>query len=268
MPYITNNGVKIHYEVEGQGTPIVFQHGFAATLWTWRDFGYAEALGQEYQLILVDGRGHGESDKPHDPEAYRPDTIANDYIAILDALGIEKAHFMGFSMGGNIGFKCLARYSLLRFYSFIIGGSSPLKRPAVVGSPPGGFTLVLQEAVAKGMDVWLAGREKMLGMKLTPAQRARQLANDPHALLTMQKTTAGWPDAEDILPKITIPVLLFAGDADPSHDRVKEAVKYLPNSSFVSIPGMNHDQSLMHSELVLPHIKRFLAEVGKSNGNR
>ncbi len=262
MPYALSQGVRIHYEVEGQGTPLMLQHGFAATLWTWRDFGYARELGKEYQLILVDARGHGESDKPRDPEAYRADIIAGDYVAILDALKIEKAHYIGYSMGGNIGFKCLARYALPRFHSFIMGGSSPLRRPEAERRSSG-FSRMLQEAAEKGMGLWLAEREKMVGT-LTPAQRARQLANDPYALLAMQKATAVWPDAEDFLPKITIPILLFAGDADPSHARASEAVRYLPNATFVSIPGLNHDQTLMHGEMVIPQIRKFLAEVSKN----
>ncbi|MCH7787371.1 MAG: alpha/beta fold hydrolase, partial [Chloroflexi bacterium] len=63
MPYADNNGVKIHYEVEGEGPPLVLQHGFTRSLQGWRDNGYVTALKDDYKLIMVDSRGHGASDK-------------------------------------------------------------------------------------------------------------------------------------------------------------------------------------------------------------
>lgn len=261
MPFIDNNGVKIHYEVEGEGPAILMQHGFAATCWTWRDFGYAQELSKNFKCIRVDARAHGESDKPHDPAFYSPDVIAGDYTAILDALGIEKCHYIGYSMGARIGLSCLARYALPRLNSLMLGGVGLFRtRQPVAPRPQDGFSQMLEEASEKGMDVWLAYREKMVG-KLTEEQKARQLANDPRALLTMQKALSGWPGAEDLLPVLKLPVLIFAGDADPAYPGAKEGAARLTDATFVTIPGMDHDRALMHSEMVLPHLKRFLARV-------
>ncbi len=265
MPYINNNGVRIHYEVEGNttGQPLLMQHGFAATRWTWRDFGYARELGKDYQLILVDARGHGESDKPHDPSSYRPEVVARDYITILDNMGIEKTHYIGYSMGARIGLL-LARYAMPRLHSLILGGVSFYRRPAgEVSRRDDNFTRMLLEAAERGMDVWLSQREKMLGIHLTPAQRARQLANDPKALLAAREAFAEWPDNSDLLPKITVPTLIFMGEADPPYERAKEAAKIIPKATFVSFPGLNHDATLMHSELVIPHVKKFLGEASR-----
>ncbi|MFH0846804.1 MAG: alpha/beta fold hydrolase [Chloroflexota bacterium] len=262
MPYAVNQGVRIHYEVEGHGTPLILQHGFAATLWTWRDFGYARDLGKDYRLILVDARGHGESDKPHDPEAYRPEIVARDYTTILNDLGIEKSHYLGYSMGGRIALACLARYALERFRSFILGGVSPYRRP-VAGERRDDFTRLLEAAAEKGMNFWVTEREKILGLTLTPAQRSRQLANDPQALLALRRKSREWESAEAILPEIKVPCLFFVGEADPSYPGAKEAAERMPGATFISIPALNHDQTLMHSELVLPHIKKFLSEVNR-----
>ncbi len=264
MPFVDNNGVHIHYEVEGQPErpAIMMQHGFAATCFTWRDFGYAQALEKEYLIIRVDARAHGESDKPSNPEAYRPEVIARDYTAILDELGIERCHFIGYSMGARIGLSCLARYALPRLNSLMLGGVSPYRDPDQPARPGGGFSRMLEEAAEKGMGVWLAYREKTLG-PLTPEQKARQLANDPRALLTMQQALAGWPDAGDILPRLKIPVLMFLGTNDPSYDNARRAAAIIPNATFVSIPNMNHDQALMHSELVIPYLKEFLDKTSK-----
>ncbi len=91
MPYATNDGVRISYEREGSGPPIVLQHGFTRSLEGWRDSGYVAALRDDYELILVDARGHGKSDKPHDPAAYTLDKRVGDILAVLDDAGIARA---------------------------------------------------------------------------------------------------------------------------------------------------------------------------------
>ena len=57
-----------HYRVEGDGQPLVLQHGFTDSLETWYDTGYVNGLKRQYWLILIDARGHGASDKPHEPD--------------------------------------------------------------------------------------------------------------------------------------------------------------------------------------------------------
>jgi len=64
MPYADNQGVRIHYQIEGLGHPLVLQHGFTESIEDWYECGYVDALRRDYRLILVDARGHGKSDKP------------------------------------------------------------------------------------------------------------------------------------------------------------------------------------------------------------
>lgn len=66
MAYADNNGIRIHYQVEGDGPPLVLQHGYSDSLESWYEFGYVDKLKSQCQLILIDARGHGASDKPHD----------------------------------------------------------------------------------------------------------------------------------------------------------------------------------------------------------
>ena len=61
MPQVNNNGVRIHYEVTGDGPPLVLHHGFSDDLRCWDDYGYVAALAPHYRLIMIDGRGHGRS---------------------------------------------------------------------------------------------------------------------------------------------------------------------------------------------------------------
>ena len=111
MPYANNQGVLIHYQVTGDGSPLVLQHGFNASMEDWYEFGYVEKLNQEHRLILVDARGHGASDKPHESEAYELKRLVSDIVVVLDDLQVIKAHYLGYSMGGWIGFG-MAKYAL------------------------------------------------------------------------------------------------------------------------------------------------------------
>src|SRR5438067_13417159 len=129
MPYANNAGVRIHYQVDGNpdGPPLVLQHGFLCCVEDWYTLGYAATLGATYRLILTDARGHGASDKPHEPAAYRMAAMADDVVAVLDDLGLARAHFFGYSMGGKIGFVLAAR-APERCRSFVLGGSSAADR--------------------------------------------------------------------------------------------------------------------------------------------
>jgi pimeloyl-ACP methyl ester carboxylesterase len=85
--------------------------------------------GPEAELSArpLDARGHGESDKPHDPAAYALALRVGDVVAVLDSLAIEKAHYWGYSMGGWIGFG-MAKYAPERLHSLVIGGAHPYER--------------------------------------------------------------------------------------------------------------------------------------------
>ena len=126
MPYTTNEGVQIYYEVEGSDPPLVLHIGFRGSLDDWRreDTRYTETLRDTYQLILLDPRGQGRSDKPHDPDAYTGAARAGGVLAVLDDLDVARAHFWGYSMGGSAGFTLVARVPD-RLLSLIAGGANP-----------------------------------------------------------------------------------------------------------------------------------------------
>lgn len=96
------NGIHMYYERHGpaQGTPLVMLHGFASCTDWWRD--EPLALSQDRPLILYDVRGHGRTEAPADPAEYSMPVFAADLAALLRALGVERAHIGGSSMGGMI----------------------------------------------------------------------------------------------------------------------------------------------------------------------
>ena len=98
---IEANGIKMNYELSGkEGAPtLMLSHSLGSSLFMWDP--QVQVLEGQYQVLRYDTRGHGESDTP--PGAYTLDMLGEDALGILDALGMEKVHFVGLSMGGMIG---------------------------------------------------------------------------------------------------------------------------------------------------------------------
>ena len=103
MGSFASNGVDIAYELYGQGDPILLIHGFASNGFVnWRSTSWVDLLEKAGRMVVtIDNRGHGKSDKPHDPEKYGLEMV-RDAIRLLDHLEIKKAHVVGYSMGGLI----------------------------------------------------------------------------------------------------------------------------------------------------------------------
>src|SRR3979490_1187030 len=98
MPKINRNGVNIHYEVHGDGPPLLLTHGYSSTSAMWQ--GQIEALSKHHKLVLWDMRGHGQSDYPDDPGAYSEALTVADMAALLDEVSADSAIVGGLSLGG------------------------------------------------------------------------------------------------------------------------------------------------------------------------
>ena len=252
MPYADNQGIHIHYETEGDGPPLVLQHWSFASLESWYGYGYVPALRDDHRVILLDARGHGASDKPHEPDAYTLSKRVADIVAVLDDLGVGRADFFGDSMGGWIGFG-VARYAPERFRSLIIGGQHPyaqdmeeMRQLARLGIEKG------PEAVV----ALLGGEPRTLSAETRERMYQRMLACDYEAFL------AAFQDRESleaVLPTMGMPCLLYAGDRDEAYPLAKACAEQMANVTFVTLPGLDHNQVLMQSDEVLPHVKRLLA---------
>ena len=121
MPYFDNDGIKIYYEIEGEGPPVVMIHGFSGNLeLKWKETNWVETLKHNYRLILIDCRGHGKSDKPHG-DSYYGQKMTEDIIKLMEHLSIEKANFFGYSMGAHITFRILLTKPEI-IISAILGG--------------------------------------------------------------------------------------------------------------------------------------------------
>ena len=248
--------MRIYYEVEGNGPPLVLQHGLTQTLEDWRDFGYSKALKNDYQLILIDARGHGHSDKPHEPEAYGGQLMVGDVVAVLDVVNVSKAQYWGYSMGGGIGFN-VAKYAPERFHALIIGGVSPYLGREEMVQFLDQFGLLLEA----GMEALIAIYEGLAGQLLPPDHKARLLANDAQALAAALQGIR-MSDVEDIMPTVGLPCLVYSGEDDANYNGARQCAQQMPNATFVSFPGLDHTHAFVQSDLVLPHATKFLMEAG------
>jgi pimeloyl-ACP methyl ester carboxylesterase len=257
MPYARNGDVKIYYEVEGQGPPLMLAHGGTGSLDGWRQTGYTEALRDNFRLILFDARGHGRSDRPHEASI---SAMADDAVAVLDSAGVARAHYWGYSMGSAIGFDLAVRHAS-RCGSFILGGISPYRWPEAMVAPLRAaleaFRLRLTDP-----EAYLKQTEAFFGRPLTAEERRESLAHDVEgdiAILTALVNRR--PLTDDELAGITAPCLLYCGEDDPYHNGARESVTHMPDARFISLPGMDH--ASVRIEQVIPHAKEFLAEVTK-----
>jgi pimeloyl-ACP methyl ester carboxylesterase len=189
MPYADNHGVAIHYELEGEGPPLVLQHGLTQCTTDWYECGYVDRLSPDFRLVLVDARAHGASGKPHSPTAYTLESCVGDVVAVLNTLDITKAHFWGYSRGGWIGFG-MARYAAGRLDRLVIGGQHPYARSMV------GLRQAVQAGLAHGAETFVAE----MGMGEFKSEYAMRLrSTDMKAFLALAQDR---PSLEDILPGI------------------------------------------------------------------
>jgi pimeloyl-ACP methyl ester carboxylesterase len=249
MPFAQNGDVRIHYETAGNGPALVLHHGTMGSGPDWIDLGYVEALKDRHRLILIDARGHGQSDKPHDPKAYDLRLRAADVVAVLDDLGLPSASFFGYSMGGWIGFG-LAKHFPQRFDAFMIGGAHPYAEN----------TQAIRDRMPMDSAAFAAGLEKTYGALLTPARRARLLANDLDALRAL---TQDRDDIADVLPTMTMPSLVFCGEFDPRLAQARQAASGIPNATFLGLPGCDHVGTTRRTDIIIPRIEAFLHEVSE-----
>lgn len=100
MSHATINGARLWYEVSGAGEPLLLHHGYTAARANWAPV--AERLRDKYQVIMMEGRGTGDSE--HSAAGYTLEQYTADVIGMLDHLGLDKVNFAGHSMGGGIGY--------------------------------------------------------------------------------------------------------------------------------------------------------------------
>lgn len=175
MPYARNamDGTRVYFEDDGgEGTAVMLYGGILDSVDLVRGSSIAQALQalpDEFRLIYADHRGLGRSDKPHDVEAYAMTLRVADAVAILDELGIDRAHFIGTSYGGRLCFG-IGEHATDRVLSLVIGGQQPYAL-----DPDKPLARVVIEAVAamkiEGIVAFVKALEHFANMRLPDAKR-------------------------------------------------------------------------------------------------
>src|ERR1700716_3365795 len=249
MPKINRNGVNIHYEVHGDGPPLLLTHGYSSTSAMWQ--GQIEALSKRHKLVLWDMRGHGQSDYPDDPAAYSEALTVADIAALLDVVGAERAIVGGLSLGG---------YMSLAFYR---AHPQRVRALLIIDTGPG-----FKKDDAR--DPWNKRahdtgdrfeREGLDVLKTASRERSSVVHRDASGLAHAARGMLTQRDARVIesLPDIKVPSLVVVGaDDTPFLAASDYMAAKIPGAKKVVIPGGGHavniDQPQAFIDAVLPFL--------------
>ncbi|MCL3837242.1 alpha/beta fold hydrolase [Aeromicrobium duanguangcaii] len=261
MEHATNaqDGVRVAFDVVGGGTPMLLVHGTGLSSAMWRDEGYVERLSGHHRLILVDMRGHGDSDKPHDETAYTMERLSSDLHAVLDQAGVDRAHLLGYSAGARIGFNFAVRHQD-RLLSLLLGGGSAKSQHDEFDQVffPGCIDVLDTGDMAE----FLRRLAQAKGSAAATAARAF-LDADPQAMAAWFRAARDAPGLTDEqLATIEVPTLLFAGSQDAPRLRDSlAAAQVMPHARTVEIRGRDHMTTLAATRAIVSSVERFLADL-------
>jgi pimeloyl-ACP methyl ester carboxylesterase len=254
-----SNGVKIHYITEGEGEPVVLVHGFSANaMMNWVLPGVFANLSKHYHVIALDNRGHGRSGKPHEIEKYGPEMV-EDVVRLLDHLHIQKAHVIGYSMGGFITEKLIVTHPE-RLICAVVGGAG--------WRQPDDHNPIIEE-VAKSLEAGngIAPLMKALTPPGTPVPSDEQVkarnqlimaGNDAKALAACIRGMRNLAITKEQLEHNRVPVLAIIGEKDPLKVGVDAMTGVMANLKVVVVTKGDH-MSTFQSPEVTATINAFLS---------
>lgn len=245
MPQMRVGDVSLYYEVHGSGQPLLLIEGIGYASWMW--FKQVPMLSRQFQVILFDNRGVGQSDMP--AGAYTTAMMADDAAGLLEALGIEQAHVMGISMGGMIAQELVLRHPQ-KVDGLILGCTTP---GGPVAPPPTAEYMAyltesakmatLEEKYRAGFELGAAAGYYQENPQDLEAMLGPRLANpQPAAAFFSQAAAVQSHNTWDRLGEIQAPTLIAHGDADrvvpvQNADLLAERIT---DSQKVIFPGAGH----------------------------
>jgi pimeloyl-ACP methyl ester carboxylesterase len=261
MPFIERDGVKIHWDAQGEGTPVllVMGHRYSSAMW----YPVLPALSAHHRVIRFDNRGTGQSGTSRKVTV---EAMADDAVAVMDAAGVDKAHIFGVSMGGVIVEDIALRHTG-RVRSLIVGCSGMLtadkpRTNAVIRLlywlPPPVLKLLMPRRANNGYGS--AAPADAIARDLA------QLEKDPYTtrgVLAQAEAMSRYVTTRDAIARLTMPSLVLHGDEDATvpFKWGEELAATLPNSRFVRVPGAGHNFFIAGGDAVNRAVLDFIAGV-------
>jgi pimeloyl-ACP methyl ester carboxylesterase len=258
MPELASGGVRLSYDVVGEGRPLVLLHGWCCDRSWWTEPEYVDDLSRDHRLVNVDIRGHGASDKPHEAAAYSKDALTADVFAVADAEGMDRFAMWGQSYGGFIAWMTAA--AAPERVSAIVASGMWDPRP-LPQSPT--ETDEWNEALRRGGTSALVDRFKMdLGetfeREFPPWAQAVTLRADPEALLAARAVRWTHGITDEGLGSFPVPALLIAGELEDADDDAARMAAIIPNGESLRLPSLGHAGACAASALTVPTVRAFL----------
>jgi pimeloyl-ACP methyl ester carboxylesterase len=213
------DNTKIYYEVKGTGEPVLLVHGFIVNGQSWKRTAlYNDLLAAGYKVIILDQRGNGFSDKPHDSTAYENDAEAKDIMALMKFLHIKNYSSVGYSRGSIIVSRLLVLDKKIK--AAVMGGMG-----AEFTNPQWPRRIMFYKALS-GENV--PELEAMV-------QNVKKQGLDQQALAYLQKAQPS--SSKEELAKVKQPVLIICGDKDSDNGSAKELADLFHHSIYKIVPG-------------------------------
>ena len=255
------NGINLAYNDQGTGTALIFLHAFPLNRTMWRP--QEEALSRRYRVVVVDLRGHGESDAPL--WRFTLEQYADDVVGLMDHLSIPRAMLVGLSMGGYVGFAFYRKYAE-RVRGLVLADTRA--QADTDEARTGRFNLAQTafrqgpEAVADIMIPKLLGASS-LKTKPDLVDHVRRMitGNEVSGMIVDLIAMADRPDSLSLLPQITCPTVVIVGEEDhttPAAD-ARLIAQGIAGAKLAVIPGAGHISNLEQPEQFNKVIDEFAA---------
>jgi 2-succinyl-6-hydroxy-2,4-cyclohexadiene-1-carboxylate synthase len=269
--HVTVDGLDFWTEVDGSGPPIVLLHGFTGSRSTWYDF--FRAVQGRYTTILIDHIGHGRTASPASVDRYRMDRAVDDLVALVRAVGFERAAWVGYSLGGRTALQVAVRHPEA-VGALVLEGASPgleteAERQERIAADERLARMIEEEGIEKFVDYWgsiplWASQEQTLSESQRTVLRQQRLAQrgigQANSLRGMGTGAQTW--LGDRLQEINVPVLLTAGRLDTKYVQIaEEMANAIPDARVRVIEEAGHAAHLERPDAFNTAVLEFLNEV-------
>jgi len=272
MPTLTtDDGVKLHYEEAGSGTPLVFVHEFAGDARSWEP--QLRHFARFYRCVAYNARGYPPSDVPDSFERYSQARACDDIRAVLDALKIERAHVVGLSMGANATLHFGLAYPR-RALSLTFAGGGYGSHPATHGKfqdeSRANAETIRGRGIASFVDTYGRGATRVQMELKDPRAfeeylrqfREHSAPGSINTLLGVQARRPSFYDRTDELAKLQVPLLILTGDEDdPSLEASILIKRCAPMAALAVLPKSGHGINIEEPALFNRLLEDFLHRV-------